>query len=173
MSWIVVTANPQNIRKARKRLRRQGYEAYLPAVCVRRVVAKGRTVKRYRVIKPLMSYIMVKTKQPEFVNVDLLAIIATKDVRGYLKSGDGPALVRDGVIAELRDDISKARLAAEALRHKRRLRAGMKARVSSGALAGKVGSVAWIRGKKAGLEAKLLGSMRVVEVEVGQLEVAA
>ena len=56
--------------------------------------------------------------------------------------------------------------------HKRWLRSGMKATVKAGSLAGKTGTVQWVRGKRAGLEARLFGAARVVEVPVGDLEAA-
>jgi transcription antitermination factor NusG len=75
-------------------------------------------------------------------------------------------------MTELRATIRNVRFAMEVSAAKRRLRKGMKARVTDGTLAGKSGTIEWVRGAKAGLEAQLFGSMRVVEVPASALEAA-
>lgn len=172
MTWIVITAEPSKLRKVRRRLRRKGYQAYLPAIARVRAIAKGSKVKRRRVLTPLMSYILVKAPCDSIFDLWLYDVTSTKDVRGYLKTADRPALVPDLDIQALKAKVKWLRFESEARTMKRRLRSGMKARVKEGTLAGKAGTVQWVRGAKAGLEAQLFGSMRVVEVKAKDLEAA-
>lgn len=173
MTWLVITAKHHDLRKVRRRLRRAGHNAYLPAIAKRRTIAKGGKPKRYRVVMPLMSYILVKCPAPEVADLWLYQVASTKGVVGYLKSAsDQAAMVTDGAVTELKAKVKWLRFETEARSMKRRLRSGMKARVREGSLAGKLGTVAWVRGAKAGLEAQLLGSMRVVEVKAKDLEAA-
>jgi transcription antitermination factor NusG len=172
LTWIVITAEPSKLRKVRRRLRRKGYQAYLPAIARVRAIAKGSKVKRRRVLTPLMSYILVKAPCDSIFDLWLYDVTSTKDVRGYLKTADRPALVPDLDIQALKAKVKWLRFESEARTMKRRLRSGMKARVKEGTLAGKAGTVQWVRGAKAGLEAQLFGSMRVVEVKAKDLEAA-
>jgi transcription antitermination factor NusG len=153
-------------------LRRKGYTAYLPAIARVRAVAKGGKLKRRRTITPLMSYILVQAPSEHVLDLWLYDVTSTKDVRGYLKQSDRPALVTDAAMTELRATIRNVRLVLEASQVKRRLRKGMKARVTDGTLAGKSGTIDWVRGAKAGLEAQIFGSMRVIEVSAKSLEAA-
>lgn len=171
-SWIVITADPAKLRKVRRRLRRKGYQAYLPAIARVRAVAKGGKLKRRRTITPLMSYILVQAPSEHVLDLWLYDVTSTKDVRGYLKQSDRPALVTDAAMTDLRATIRDVRFAMEVSAAKRRLRKGMKARITDGTLAGKSGTIEWVRGAKAGLEAQLFGSMRVVEVPASALEAA-
>ena len=171
-SWIVITADPAKLRKVRKRLRRKGYQAYLPAIARVRAVAKGNKIKRRRTITPLMSYILVQAPSEHVLDLWLYDVTSTEDVRGYLKQSDMPALVTDAAMTELRATIRNVRFMMEASAAKRRLRKGMKARVTDGTLAGKSGTIEWVRGARIGLEAQLFGSMRVVEVPASALEAA-
>ena len=171
-SWIVITADPAKLRKVRRRLRRKGYPAYLPAIARVRAVAKGGKLKRRRTITPLMSYILVQAPSEHVLDLWLYDVTSTEDVRGYLKQSDMPALVTDAAMTELRATIRNVRFMMEASAAKRRLRKGMKARVTDGTLAGKSGTIEWVRGARIGLEAQLFGSMRVVEVPASALEAA-
>lgn len=174
MTWIVITAEPSKLRKVRRRLRRKGYAAYLPAIARVRAVAKGTKIKRRRHITPLMSYILVKAPCESIFDLWLYDVTSTKDVRGYLKSStDKAASVTDADLLALKAKVKWLRFETEARSMKRRLRSGMKARIRDGSLAGKLGTVQWVRGAKAGLEAQLFGSMRVVEVSTKSLEAAA
>ena len=173
MSYIVVTAEPSKLRKVRRRLRRKGYQAYLPAIARVRAIAKGSKVKRKRHVTPLMSYILVKAPCDSIFDLWLYDVTSTKDVRGYLKSSnDKAASVTEADLLALKAKVKWLRFETEARSMKRRLRSGMKARVKEGSLAGKLGTVQWVRGAKAGLEAQLFGSMRVVEVPSSALEAA-
>lgn len=171
MSYIVLTAEPSKLRKVRRRLRRKGYTAYLPAIIQKRIVIKGGKACHKRRIIPLMSYILVEAPSHSF-DTWLHDVLETDDVRGYLKSGDRPATVSLGTLLSFKIDVAKLVCEMEASRHKAKLRRGAKYAVKSGSLAGRVGTVKWLRGKKAGLEAKLFGSVRVIEVAAENLEAA-
>lgn len=174
MSYIVVTAEPSKLRKVRRRLRRKGYQAYLPAIARVRAIAKGSKVKRRRVLTPLMSYILVKAPCDSIFDLWLYDVTSTKDVRGYLKSEDSPSLVSAVGFRDFKTYVDltvKARL-QELKLPVTRLQKNQKARIKEGSLAGKLGTVQWVRGAKAGLEAQLFGSMRVVEVKAKDLEAA-
>lgn len=175
MSYIVITADPAKLRKVRKRLRRKGYAAYLPAIARVRAVAKGNKIKRRRTITPLMGYILVQAPSEHVLDLWLYDVTSTKDVRGYLCENDRTAFVSHASVDGLRCAVRKFRdtlFVMEANLASRRLRKGMKARVTDGTLAGKSGTIEWVRGAKAGLEAQLFGSMRVVEVPAKSLEAA-
>lgn len=171
MSYIALTAKYCDLLKVRRRLRRKGYTAYLPAIVQKRIVIKGGKPSHKRRVVPLMSYILVEAPSHSF-DTWLHDVLETDDVRGYLKSGDKPAMVSLGTLLSFKIDVAKMVFEMEAMRHKGRLRRGAKYTIKSGSLAGKAGTVQWIRGKKAGLEAKLFGSMRVVEVAADNLEAA-
>ena len=172
MTFIVITADHAQLRKVRRRLRRKGYQAYLPAIVQKRIVLKGAKARHARRIVPLMSYIMVQSPGEFADAIWLYDVLSTKDVRGYVRSGDVPAYVSLGAVLSLKIEVAKLRRRMDATRQRGRLRRGAKAAIKSGSLAGKAGTVAWVRGQKAGLEAKLFGSMRVVEVAADNLEAA-
>ncbi len=172
MSYIVLTAEPSKLRKVRRRLRRKGYTAYLPAIARVRAIAKGNKIKRKRHVTPLMSYILVKAPCDSVFDLWLYDVTSTKDVRGYLKTADRPSLASDDVVADLKASVEKLLKLRAAMTARQYLNKGMKARVREGTLAGKAGTVQWVRGAKAGLEAQLFGSMRVVEVSAKSLEAA-
>lgn len=171
MTYVAITAKHCHLRKVRRRLRRKGYTAYLPAIVQKRIVIKGGKPSHKRRVVPLMSYILVEAPSHSF-DTWLHDVLETDDVRGYLKSGDKPAMVSLGTLLSFKIDVAKLVFEMEAMRHKAKLRRGAKYAIKTGSLAGKAGTVKWIRGKKAGLEAKLFGSMRVVEVASDNLEAA-
>lgn len=175
MSYIAITADFAKLRKVRRALRRKGVEAYLPAIVNRHAVAKSSKIKYRRRVTPLMSYILAKAPDhPAAMNLWLHDIRSTKDVRGYMTIKDEPALISDdevfGVWCQVSDILREVELSKR--KCKRWFRAGAKARMQEGTLAGRVGTIQWVRGKRAGLEAKIFGAMRVVEVPVSALEAA-
>lgn len=175
MTWIAVTADYSKLRKVRRALRRKGVDAYLPAIVHKRPVVKSSKVKYRRKVTPLMSYILVQAPKHELVrDLWLYDLLQTKDVRGFLKSPDGPALIADddvmGIWCQVSDIVREMALART--KYKRWFRAGDRARMQKGTFAGRVGTIQWIKGKRVGLEAKLFGAMRVVEVPVSALEAA-
>jgi len=173
MTWIAVTADYSKLRKVRRALRRKGVEAYLPAIVHKRPVVKSSKVKYRRKVTPLMSYILIQAPEHDLVrDLWLYDVLQTKDVRGYVKNVDRPALIADSAIEALKDSVLKIRRDLDRQRHKRWLRTGQKASINTGTLAGKTGTINWIKKNKAGLEAKLFGAMRVVEVKLEALEAA-
>lgn len=174
MTWIAITADYSKLRKVRRELRRKGVDAYLPAIVHMRPVVKSAKIKHRRRITPLMSYILAKAPEHELVrDLWLYDVLQTKDVRGYVKFIDRPALISDDSVAALKVAVLMMRKRLDSQRHKRWLRTGSKASITEGTLAGKTGTITWIKKNRAGLEAKLFGAMRVVEVPVKSLEHAA
>ncbi len=173
MAWIALTADYSKLRKVRRALRRKGVEAYLPAIVHKRPVVKSAKVKYRRKVTPLMSYILAKAPEHQAArDLWLYDVLQTKDVRGYVKVQDEPALILVGEVEALKQAVLKIRRDLDRQRHKRWLRTGQKASITAGTLAGKTGTINWIKKNKAGLEAKLFGAMRVVEVQVSALEAA-
>lgn len=174
MTYIAITTDHAKLLKVRRRLRRKGVEAYLPAIVHRRPIVKSAKVRYRRRITPLMSYILAKAPDhPAARDLWLYDVLQTKDVRGYVKVQDEPALILIGQVNALKEAVSQMRQELDRQRHKRWLRTGQKASIKNGTLAGKTGTIQWLKKNKAGLEAKLFGSMRVVEVPVSSLEHAA
>jgi transcription antitermination factor NusG len=174
MSYIAITAeNHMKLLKVRRELRRKGYAAYVPAIVHRRPFLKGRKVKYRRHITKLIPYILAETPEHEAMrDLWLHEVKSIKDVRGYVTINGKPALIADRDIADLKASVSDMLSEIEKSRHKRWLRTGSKASIKSGTLAGKTGTIQWIKRKRVGLEARLFGSMRVVEVEIERLEAA-
>lgn len=172
MTYIAITADASRIRKVRKRLRRKGYEAYVPCIVTKRAIAKGGKLSRKRRIVPLMSYVLVEMPDQAVFDLWLHDVLAVKDVRGIVSNGDDAAVIPDRCVGDLREAVAKMVSDEKAARAKRWLSKGRKAVIKSGSLAGRHGTVAWIKGKKAGLEAILFGSTRVLEVEKSNLEAA-
>ena len=176
MTYIAITVDHAKLLKVRRRLRRKGMEAYLPAIVHRRPIVKSAKVRYRRRITPLMSYILAKAPDhPAARDLWLYDVLQTKDVRGHMTIGESLALIPDdevfGIWCQVSDilrEIARAKRTS-----KRRFRAGEKARMQQGTFAGRVGTIQWIKGKRAGLEAKIFGAMRVVEVQVSSLEHAA
>lgn len=176
MTFIAITADYAKLRKVRRALRRKGVEAYLPAIVHKRPVLKSAKVKYRRRVTPLMSYILAKAPDHHAaLDLWLYDVLQTKDVRGHMRIGESLALIPDndvfGIWCQVSDILREIALAKR--KNKRRFRAGEKARMQNGTLAGRVGTIQWIKGKRAGLEAKIFGAMRVVEVQVKSLEHAA
>ncbi len=176
MTYIAIRADHAKLLRVRKRLRRKGNGAYVPAIVTKRLVPKGLKTRRKRRITPLMGYILVKVPEmiarPEVYDLWLYGVLETKDVRGYVALGDVPARIPVRSVQDLKDAVAKIRLEAEASRHRARLSKGGRAAIKSGSLAGKIGTVDWIKGKRVGLEAKLFGTTRVIEVAKDNLEAA-
>lgn len=173
MTYIALRADHAHLRKVRKRLRRKGNVAYVPALVTKRIIPKGLKTRRKRHVIPLMSYILVKVPEaPSVWNLWLHDVLATKDVRGYVKIDEGPALIPNSNIEHLKAEVARLCSEVAQARHKARLRSGGKATIKTGSLAGKIGTVEWIKGKRVGLEAKLFGSTRVIEVAKENLEAA-
>lgn len=172
MSWIAITTAPNKTRRVRKRLRRLGMTAYVPAICQTRIIPKGGRARRRRHITVLMPYVLVKAPAPEIAALWLHQVISVKDVQGVIQSGDAAATIPDASVERLKINVACLKLETEARQHRRRLRKGGKARIIAGSLAGRAGTVAWVAKNRVGLEATLFGATRVVVVEKEKLEAA-
>ena len=174
MTWIALTTAPNKARAVRKRLRRRGESAYVPAMVTKRIIPKGTRPRRKRFITVLMPYVLVRA--PEHIGVRALwlhGVLSVKDVSGVLHAGDDPAWIPDRAIDDLKAEVARVILEASAARHRRWLRKGGKAVVKSGSLAGRVGTVQWVSAKRVGLEARLFGAARVIAVDRENVEAAA
>lgn len=174
MTWIALTTAPNKARAVRKRLRRRGESAYVPAMVTKRIITKGTKTRRKRFITVLMPYVLVRA--PEQAGVRALwlhGVLSIKGVSGVLHAGDDPAFIPDHAIDGLKAEVARIILEASAARHRRWLRKGGKAVVKAGSLAGRVGTVQWVTAKRVGLEARLFGAARVITVERDNVESAA
>ena len=85
MTWIALTTAPNKARAVRKRLRRRGESAYIPAMVAKRIIPKGTRTRRKRFITVLMTYVLVRA--PEHTGVRALwlhGVLSVKDVSGVL-----------------------------------------------------------------------------------------
>lgn len=173
MTWIALTTAPNKARAVRKRLRRRGESAYIPAMVAKRIIPKGTRTSRKRIITVLMPYVLVRA--PEHTSVRALwlhGVLSVKDVSGVLHAGDDPAWIPDHAVDGLKAEVARIILEASAARHRRWLRRGGKAVVKTGSLAGRVGTVQWVTAKRVGLEARLFGAARVIAVDRENVEAA-
>lgn len=173
MTYIILAADHCKIRMVRQRLRRKGYNAYVPALVIKRIVHKAGKIKRRRIVKPLMNYIIVEAPAPEVFGLWFHDVLTTDDVKGYLKSGDGPATLSLGALLELKVAVAKMRFAMEEARVRARLRKGSKVTIINGAGAGRKGTVSWLREERVKLEVFMFGAMRTVEVKRDDVAVVA
>ena len=169
MTWYAITTDVNRQRAARKLLRKQGFAAYLPAE-VRR--APGKTK---RVVLPLMRYVFVKA--PGHTSVRALwmhAVSETKYVRCFvtLSRDAGPMGISGEMIDQLKQRVDSVVAEKRANRSTRSLRRGKAAVIKAGHFVGKKGTITWLRGDRAKLEAFISGSMRVFEVKTENLEAA-
>ena len=174
MTWIALTTAPNKARAVRKRLRRRGESAYIPALVGKRIIPKGTRTRRKRFITVLMTYVLVRA--PEHTGVRALwlhGVLSVKDVSGVLYSGDSPSWIPDHAMDDLKAEVARIVLEASVIHSRRQLHHGGKAVVKSGSLAGRVGTVQWVTAKRVGLEARLFGAARVITVERENVESAA
>jgi transcription antitermination factor NusG len=170
LSYIVVTAEPSKLRKVRRRLRRKGYTAYLPAIARVRAIAKGSKVKRKRHVTPLMSYIFVQCPDEAVTGLWLYDITETKDVRAYVKVNERAALVSDEDVSRLAAAIKNMRFVAEANATRRRLRKGDSAKAKNGAFTNHTGTVLDIKKQMVEWETYLFGRPTTVRLKATDLE---
>ena len=174
MTWIALTTAPNKARAVRKRLRRRGESAYIPAIVGKRIIPKGTRTRRKRIITVLMPYVLVRSPEHDSVRALWLhGVLSVKDVSGVLHAGDDPAWIPDHVIDDFKAEVARIVLEARAVRDRRLLFKSGKAVIKSGSLAGRVGTVQWVSAKRVGLEARLFGAARVIAVERDNVESAA
>ena len=173
MTWIALTTAPNKTRKVRKRLRRLGMTAYVPALVSKRIVPKGGKVRRKRSLTVLMPYVLVEVPASEVRALWLHSVLSVKDVQGVVQIDGAAALIPQTNIDRLKDQVQRLVLEMAAKRHKAKLRKGGRAAIKSGSLAGRAGTVQWVSAKRVGLEARLFGAARVIAVERENVESAA
>lgn len=173
MTWLAITTEPRKQRIVRKRLRRKGYDAYLPCLVIRQTTIKANRASKRRRVMQLMPYIFVREPHKHMRELVLYDILSTRDVRGYVGSKvRGPDIVQEDAIDALRASIAGLRLDMDAARYKSSLRRGGKAIIKAGTLAGRKGTITWVHRQRARLETMVFGAMREVEVAVKDLEAA-
>lgn len=174
MSWIAITVTPGKARIVRKRLRRDGLIAYLPALVIRETVLRSNKAKKRRRVVPLMSYILIQEPEQFAVrHLMLHHVLNTRDVTGYIGiRGLGPSIIPNSDIEALRTRIANMLFEQQAARHKSYLRKGSRARIKAGPLAGKTGTITWANKQKAEIEAMLFGGLRTITVRRDDLEAA-
>jgi len=173
MTWIALTTAPNKARAVRKRLRRRGESAYIPAMVAKRIIPKGTRTRRKRFITVLMPYVLVRSPEHDSVRALWLhGVLSVKDVSGVLHAGDDPAWIPDHVIDDFKAEVARIVLEARAVRDRRLLFKSGKAVIKSGSLAGRVGTVQWVTAKRVGLEARLFGAARVIAVDRENVEAA-
>lgn len=173
MTFIAIRADYSKLRKVRRALRKQGVEAYLPALVHRRPRPKAGKIIHKRHVTPLMFYILAKAPEHQAArDLWLHSIRETKDVRGYVTIQNEPAFIPERDVAAVKIAVEKLRLDMAAQKHKRWLRKGGKATIKDGSLAGKIGTIQEIKKKGIELEMMLFGAKRVVTVQRDKLEAA-
>lgn len=174
LTWLAITTEPGKARIVRRRLRRDGINAYLPAIVIKETVLRSNKAKRHRRIMPLMSYVLVEEPR-EFAVRHLMLhhVLETRGVTGYVGiKGLGPSIIPNSDIEALRTRIANMLFEQQAARHKSYLRKGSRARIKAGPLAGKTGTITWANKQKAEIEAMLFGGLRTITVRRDDLEAA-
>lgn len=136
---------------------------------------RTRRIKGKRQISNLVpGWVFVRAPEaPELFALWHHRVKHTKHVKSFLTSGRNPLGTSDTSIDELRSRVALY-IAEEARRKaKRKWAKGDKAKIASGALAGRNGEVKHIRGQRVRLEVWIMGQFREVNTTVEQLEQAA
>lgn len=175
MTYIAIRTDYAKIRKVRRALRRQGVEAYLPAIVHKRPRPKAGKIIHKRHVTPLMSYILARAPEHQAArDLWLHSIRETKDVRGYVTIQNEPAFIPERDIEAVKIAVEKLRLDLSAQKHKRWLRKGGKAvfKEGNGTWTGKIGTIQEIKKRGVELEMMLFGAKRIVTVQRDKLEAA-
>ncbi len=165
-TWIAITVLPGKARAVRRRLRRDGLNAYLPAMVIR----EG--LKKRRRIVPLMSYILVE--EPEHFSVRhlmLVHVLRTRDVTGCVGvRGLGPSIIPGSDVDALKIRVANILFEQKAARHRSFLRKGSRAKIKAGPLMGTTGTVTWANRQRIEIEAVLFSGLRVITVRREDVE---
>lgn len=175
MTWLAITTEPGKALIVRRRLRRDGINAYLPAIVIKETVFRSNKAKSRRRIVPLMSYVLVE--EPEHFAVRhlmLVHVLRTRDVTGCVGvRGLGPSIIPGSDVDALKLRIANMLFEQQAARHKSFLRKGSRAKIKSGPLMGTTGTVTWANRQRVEIEAILFSGMRVITVRREDVEAAA
>lgn len=126
MIWIVAQTQPRRERWAAENVARQGYEFYMPHI----QMVKGKVVSA----QPLFPrYLFIRTAgQWRF-------LLGTFGVTGVILNGEGPAVMPDRNIDELRQRENSDGMVMLPVAPRKRFAQGDEIRVSGGAFAGLAG----------------------------------
>ncbi len=168
MTYYALITEPGRLPVVRRLLRRSGADCYLPAEI------RFNHRRKMRVVVPMMPYLFVKAPAPELQALWMQQVKSVRYVRGFvaITKMAGPHPIADTKIEVLRKTIADWRNVEHGRKTLGGLRRGASAVVKNGPLAGRKGTVSWINGNRARLEAFIFGSSRVVEVAVRDLEAA-
>lgn len=133
--WYVAQTKPNAEYAARKRLRRQGFEVYLPQR-VDRIVRHGRVV---RMSKPLFpSYLFVKLDVKMGTGENWRAVNSTRSVQRLMPSADNPRPIGRREVNALRAAEAAGAFGAQLDDEQKAFKPGSKLKVLKGSLAGQV-----------------------------------
>ena len=169
MTWIAIRTEPGRLPVVRQLLRKQGETCYLPAEI------RFNHRRRKRIVVPMMPYLFIKTPyEEELTSLWMHKVKGTRYVKGFVSVNAliGPHPIADSSIDLLRRSISDLQQVERARKTMRGLRKGKRAVIKNGPLAGRKGTVSWMNGNRAKLEALIFGSVRTVTVSLEQLEAA-
>ena len=168
MTWLAIRTEPGRLPVVRQLLRRQGEVCYLPAEI------RFNHRRRKRIVVPMMPYLFIKAPAHEITNLWMHKVKSVRYVKGFIAINPlvGPHPIADSSIDVLRRSISDLQQVERAKKTARALRKGKRAIIKSGPLAGRKGTVSWMNGNRAKLEALIFGTVRTVTVAVDQLEAA-
>lgn len=180
MTWLAITTEPGKARIVRRRLRRDGINAYLPAIVKKknRVRYKQNGEPFFRNVRdpiPLMSYVLVEEPREFAVrHLMLVHVLNVRDVSGALGiPGLGPSIIPNSEVDDMKARVKQIIFEVQVEQHKEKLRKGRRARVKSGHAAGKTGTVSWINKKRAELDMMIEGvGMRRIAIKLEDLEAA-
>lgn len=171
--WYIIRTEPKKERSVRHALRRQGNAVYVPANVYR---ARVRSLPfRPLAWAPILpgGYMFVECENAAVLNLWMRQVLDTKHVNGFIGVNGVASPLSAETVAELRRKIDEYKTAARVLREAAKLRKGGEAKIMSGPLSGKRGTVTYLRGKKAKILAWVLdGKLREVEVKTSNLEAA-
>ena len=168
MTWLALRTEPGRLPIVRRLLKRAGNDCYLPA----EIRLNHR--RRKRIVVPMMPYLFVKSPAPELQALWMQQIKGVRYVKGFVATNpiNGPCHIADAKIEVLRRSIADYRNVERGRKALNQLRKGSRATVKNGPLAGRKGTVSWVNGDRAKLEAFIFGSLRTVTIETSQLEAA-
>jgi hypothetical protein len=161
--WLILRVAPQTEFRALHDVRRLGYDAIVPFEQRWRRRPRSRRPEWYKV--PLLPrYLCAQVPWDEF----LMARDDARDIQGVLFSDGRPAHMRPADLAYLRT-FCVERPPQENINAKA-LNLGQDARIKTGAMSGRVGKIASLRAKKVGLLLSMFGAMRVVPINIEEIE---
>ncbi len=172
MTYYAVAVAPQKERTTRAIFRRRGQSCYLPAKVIKKRLTR-RAAKR-AVVPLFPGYLFVEAPHQTLIPLWMHMIKDTRGVLGFVSvTNDGnPSPIAEAKIERLKQAIADDLVEMAKRKDGAKLKKGREARFRSGPLAGKSGSITWMRGDKARIFGWLFGSPREITVNVKDLEAA-